>query len=204
MSNSRKKILLMSDDARMHSGVGRMSRELILHTLHKYDWVQIGGAIKHPEQGQRIEVKSDDLFKVPKGASCVIYPTTGYGNPDLVRQVMETDKPDAIIHFTDPRQWIWLYNMEHEIRQNIPIMYLNIWDDVPTPMYNRDYYRSCDMLMAISKQTYGINKRILREYDYEDWQIQYLPHGINSKFIHKVDKTSLEFKKFEQQTGLSN
>ena len=204
MSNSRKKILLMSDDARMHSGVGRMSRELILHTLHKYDWVQIGGAIKHPEQGQRIEVKSDDLFKVPKGASCVIYPTTGYGNPDLVRQVMETDKPDAIIHFTDPRQWIWLYNMEHEIRQNIPIMYLNIWDDVPTPMYNRDYYRSCDMLMAISKQTYGINKRILREYDYEDWQIQYLPHGINSKFIHKVDKTSLEFKKFEQHTGLSN
>ena len=43
---------------------------------------------------------------------------------------MEIEKPDAIMHFTDPRFWIWLYQMEHEIRQNIPIMYYNIWDDI--------------------------------------------------------------------------
>ena len=201
---SRKKILLLSDDCRMHSGVGRMSRELIIQSLHQYDWVQIGGAVKHPEEGSRVEVKSDEGFKIPDGASCVIYPVSGYGNPDLVRQVISNEKPDAILHFTDPRQWIWLYNMEDEIRASIPIMYLNIWDDVPTPWYNRDYYRSCDLLLAISKQTYGINKRILTPYDYKDWQVKYLPHGINRDFIHPVDKTSLAFKKFEQQTTLSN
>ena len=80
----------------------------------------------------------------------------------MLRQILEIEKPDAIIHFTDPRFWIWLYNMEHEIRQNIPIMYYNIWDDLlPDPLYNTNFYRSSDMLLSISKQTYGINKRIL-------------------------------------------
>ena len=42
--------------------------------------------------------------------------------------------------------------MEHEIRQNIPIMYYNIWDDLPDPLYNTNFYRSSDLLLSISKQ----------------------------------------------------
>ena len=41
--NKKKKILLLSDDLRMSSGVGTMSREFVLGTLDHYDWVQIGG-----------------------------------------------------------------------------------------------------------------------------------------------------------------
>jgi glycosyltransferase involved in cell wall biosynthesis len=115
---------------------------------------------------------------------------------------MEVEKPDAILHFTDPRFWIWLYNMEHEIRQNIPIMYYNIWDDLPDPLYNTDYYRSSDMLMSISKQTYGINKRILSKYGYEDWQTQYVPHGVSEKKFFQVDKNDTKFKEFEQKYDL--
>ena len=48
----KKKILLLSDDLRMSSGVGTMSKEFVLGTIHKYDWVQFGGAIKHPEEGK--------------------------------------------------------------------------------------------------------------------------------------------------------
>jgi hypothetical protein len=51
--------------------------------------------------------------------------------------------------------------MERELRQKMPIAYLNIWDDVPYPMYNRAFYESCDLLMAISKQTYNINKWVM-------------------------------------------
>ena len=40
----KKKILLLSDDLRMTSGVGTMSREIVYGTLDKFDWVQIGGA----------------------------------------------------------------------------------------------------------------------------------------------------------------
>ena len=39
----KKKILLLSDDLRMTSGVGVMSREIVYGTLDKFDWVQIGG-----------------------------------------------------------------------------------------------------------------------------------------------------------------
>ena len=43
----------------------------------------------------------------------------------------------------------------------LPIIYLNIWDDYPAPMYNKAYYESCDLLMGISKQTVNINKLVL-------------------------------------------
>ena len=46
------------------------------------------------------------------------------------------------LHFTDPRYWRWLYEMEAELRQNIPILFYHIWDDLPDPHYNRNYYES--------------------------------------------------------------
>ena len=51
----KKKILIMSDDLRMHSGIATQSKELVLGTLHKYDWVQLGAAINHPENGKVID-----------------------------------------------------------------------------------------------------------------------------------------------------
>ena len=51
----KKKILLLSDDLRMSSGVGTVSKNFVLGTLHKYDWVQAGGAIKHPEEGKIVD-----------------------------------------------------------------------------------------------------------------------------------------------------
>ena len=202
--SKKKKILLLSDDLRMHSGIATQSKEFVMGTLDKYDWVQLGGAVKHPEQGKIIDMSNaaKNEWGV-KDAYLKIYPISGYGNPNVLREVIGIEKPDAIIHFTDPRFWIWLYNMEHEIRQDIPIMYYNIWDDIPDPLYNTNYYRSSDMLMSISKQTYGINKRILSKYGYEDWQLDYVPHGITDKRIFKIeDKGDTKFREFEQKQGL--
>jgi glycosyltransferase involved in cell wall biosynthesis len=200
MSNKRKKILLMSDDLRMTSGIARMSREIVEGTIHKYDWVQISGAVQHPDKGKIVKIESDDHFKLPDSASITLYPVDGYGSPDVLKEVMAMENPDAILHFTDPRFWIWLYHMEHEIRQSIPIMYYNIWDDLPDPMYNTNYYRSCDLLMGISKQTYGINKRLCPNY--EDWQVKYVPHGISTKRLFKVNDDNIKFKQFEMNQNL--
>ena len=201
--SNKKKILLLSDDLRMHSGIATVSKDIVVETAHKYDWVQIGGAIKHPDEGKVMNLS--DAMKNEyniSNAYVKIYPTSGYGNADMLRQIMDIEKPDAILHYTDPRFWIWLYNMEHEIRQNIPIMYYNIWDDIPDPDYNRDYYRSSDLLMAISKQTYGINKRVLDGQGYDDWQISYIPHGISERRFSKIeDKGDTKFKEFEQKYG---
>lgn len=158
----KKKILLLSDDLRMHSGVATMSRELVLGTLHHYDWVQIAGAIKHPEAGKVVDMKDacDKLNNRPDNY-LRLYPVDGYGDEDGLYQIIALEKPDAILHFTDPRFWGWLYNIEHQIRSKIPLTYLDIWDDLPYPMWNKPFYKSCDALFAISKQTDNINKWVL-------------------------------------------
>ena len=160
---AKKKILLLSDDLRMSSGVGTMSKEFVLGTLHKYDWAQIGGAIKHPENGKRVDM--NQVAREETGvedATLTIYPTDGYGNPDSLRQIMSLEKPDAILHYTDPRFWRWLYDMEHEIRQEIPIFYYNIWDDWPAPHYNENFYECSDLIMNISKQTVAIVNEVAK------------------------------------------
>ncbi len=94
-------------------------------------------------------------------SSVILYPVDGYGNPELLHQLIQIEKPDAIMLVTDPRYFIWLFAMENEIRKDIPITYLNIWDDYPAPLYNRPYYEACDLLMGISKQTVNINNIVL-------------------------------------------
>jgi hypothetical protein len=95
--------------------------------------------------------------------SVFLYPVDGYGNPDLIRQLIAMEKPDAIMLITDPRYFEWLFQIENEIRQHMPIIYLNIWDDYPAPLYNKAFYESCDALLAISKQTKLINELVLGE-----------------------------------------
>ena len=197
----KKKILLLSDDLRMASGIATMSKELVLGTVHKYDWFQVGAAINHPEAGKVLDVSEDikNTYGVAD-ASVKILPWNGYGNADLIRQLINAEQPDAILHFTDPRYWTWLYDIEHEIRQNVPLLFYAIWDDLPDPLYNRNYYESCDWIGCISRQTYGIIKR-LSALDTKptwkpkkDWQVSYVPHGINTN-IYKPADVPAEFRK---------
>ena len=177
----KKKILLLSDDLRMSSGVGTVSKEFVLGTMNHYDWVQLGGAIKHPDEGKVVDMKDalKEDFDIDDGY-LKIYPSSGYGNPDMLRSLLRLENPDAIMIYTDPRFWLWLYQMEREIRSQIPIFYYNIWDDLPYPMWNQPFYESCDLLMNISKQTVNIVKNVRQNKPVEDWQCTYVPHGINS------------------------
>jgi glycosyltransferase involved in cell wall biosynthesis len=198
----KKKILLLSDDLRMTSGISTMSKELVLGTIHKYDWVQLGAAIQHPEFGKVVDINQDVRDRTGiEDANLKIYPNHGYGDINILRTLLAVEKPDAILHFTDPHYWQWLYDNEHEIRQQVPILYYHIWDDLPDPKYNRDYYESCDWIGCISKQTYGIVHRVGKMIDevthkpLEDWQISYVPHGINPKVFKPLDNVSDDIKK---------
>ena len=199
-SKKKKKILLLSDDLRMSSGIATVSKEFVFGTLDKFDWVQLGAAVNHPDKGKEIDL-GKDARKISgiEDASLKIIPWTGYGDANILRELIMRHQPDAILHFTDPRYWRWLYEMEAEVRQNIPILFYHIWDDLPDPHYNRDYYESCDWLGCISRQTYGIVKRVgALESEtiktLEDWQVKYVPHGINSDTF-KPTKVPAEFKK---------
>ena len=193
---AKKKILLLSDDLRMSSGVGTMSKEFVIGTLNNYDWVQIGGAIKHPEEGKVVNM--DETCRKETGiedAKLTIYPVSGYGSQELLRNILMVERPDAILHYTDPRFWGWLYDMEHEIRQSIPIFYYNIWDDWPAPYYNEFFYESCDLIMNISKQTVAIVNEVAKKKPRTDWDCTYIPHGINQKHFYPISIYDEEYKK---------
>lgn len=185
--NQRKTILLLGDDIRTHSGIGTMSKEIVLNTAHYFNWVTIGGAIKHPEAGKGFDLSEQVNKEIGISDSSVkVIATNNYGDATLLRNIIAQENPDALVHFTDPRYWIWLYHMENEIRQKIPMIFYTIWDDLPYPMYNKNYYRSDDMLLCISKQTKNIVKNVLRDHPKPDWAVKYVPHGINDKMYYPI------------------
>ena len=210
----KKKILLLSDDLRLHSGIATMSREIVTGTAHEFDWLQLGAAIKHPDTGKIVDL-SEDIEK-RRGIDNVdvrVIPWSGYGNPQILRHLLRTEKPDAILHFTDPRFWGWLYDMETEIRQTCPIMYYAIWDDTPVPHWNASAYESCDLIMGISKQSHNIHKLALADRDVtiHDWNIEdkptssegkrdlyvdYVPHGVPSDQFYPITPDSPDYGEF--------
>ena len=195
----KKKILLLSDDLRMSSGVGTMSREFVIGTIDKYDWVQVAGAIDHPEKGKVVDMNQSIREETGiEDANLKIFPVSGYGDQDLLRFLIQSERPDAILHYTDPRFWKWFYDMEHEIRQHIPIFYYNIWDDLPYPRWNEPFYETCDLIMSISKQTVNIVNNVCENKPRTDWDSTYNPHGINEKDFYPItdEKERLEMNKF--------
>lgn len=196
--DQRKNILLIGDDIRANSGVATILREIVIGTSPIYNWRCIAGAIKHPEQGKRLDL-SEDTNKHANitDSSVIIYPTDGYGSPEMVRELIKLEKVDALFIMTDPRYYVWLFQMEHEIRTKIPIIYLNIWDDLPYPMYNKAFYESCDTLLAISKQTENINRVVLGDKA-KDKVIKFTPHGINEKYFYPITNDKPEYLTLQQ------
>jgi glycosyltransferase involved in cell wall biosynthesis len=195
----RKKILLICDDIRVHSGVATVARELVLNTAQHFNWVNVGGAIKHQQKGQRFDLSADTNKNTGLNDSSIfLYPVDGYGNPELIRQLIKTEKPDAVMLVTDPRYFEWLFQIENQIRKNIPIIYLNIWDDYPAPLYNKAYYESCDALLAISKQTKLINELVLGDKAKRKI-IEYVPHGLNQEIYKPIEEWNEGLKSFKSK-----
>ena len=194
--SDRKKILLLTDDIRVHSGVAQIGREIVINTSHRYNWIQLAGSVKHPDKGKIADLSKETNKEIGiEDAYTKLYPTDGYGTPDILREIIKLEKPDAILLITDPRYFQWVFNMEEEIRTNIPIAYLNIWDDMPAPQYNEEFYESCDALFGISKQTVAINKIVLGDKA-NDKVIKYVPHGLDTNKFFPIKEENAEYKEF--------
>ena len=76
--DKRKKILLICDDIRVHSGVATIAKEIVLHTSQHFNWVQIAGSIKHPDKGKILDLsKSTNEAVGLTDASTILYPVDG-------------------------------------------------------------------------------------------------------------------------------
>jgi len=170
----KKKVLVLSDHPLSPSGVGTQTRYMIEALLKtgRYQFVCLGGAVKHREyQMQKVD---------PYGEDWRIFPVDGYGNPEIIRSILQKERPDVLWFMTDPRFYTWLWEIENEVRINVPMVYYHVWDNNPAPFYNANYYKSNDKVVCISKVTKGILDTVAPDVDSE-----YLPHAVDSESFYK-------------------
>lgn len=166
----RKKILWLSDHPLVPSGVGIQAKYAITELLRtgKYQFVCLGGAIKHPDYTPQ-QVAPEQFGE----GNWLIYPTDGHGDKPKLREFLAKEKPDALVLFTDPRFFYWVWEMEDEIRDVCPIVYWHVWDNDPVPDFNRPIYEATDYVMSLSLKTHGIMQGIGFPKD----RCSYVPHA---------------------------
>ena len=170
----KKKILVIADSPLVPSGVGTQTKYMIdsLIKTGKYKFMCLAGAIQHADyRMQQVEPWFDDWL---------ILPVDGYGNPNIIRSIMRDFKPDILWFMTDPRFYIWLWEMENEIRPNTPMIYYHVWDNYPYPTYNKTYYESNDVIATISKVTDDIVKTVAPEV-----KSVRIPHTVDTNIFRK-------------------
>ncbi len=168
---SKKKIIVLSDHALSTSGVGVQTRHLINGLVEKGCWSfkQLGAAIRHSDY--KISKVNDDF---------IIKPIDGFGNKEIMRNILITEKPDAIIIFTDPRFFKWLFEIEDEIHQICPILWWHVWDNRPTPSYNNWMYEATDAINCHSYLTYEMCSE-----NFPD-KSRFIPHAIPKNIFYEI------------------
>ena len=167
----KKKVLILSDHALSTSGVGTQTRHLVNGLLKKGGWTfrQFGAAIKHSDY--RTIVVNDDF---------IIKPIDGFGSKEMLRVTLATEKPDLILIFTDPRFFVWLFEMEDEIHQICPIAWWHVWDNWPKPTFNFPFYDSTDLINCHSHLTYEICKQDFPE------KTNFIPHALPPEIFYPL------------------
>jgi hypothetical protein len=182
----KKKILFLSDHPLAPSGVGVQARMLIEGLLRtgKYTFRCLGGAIKHPDYSTTV-VNQDFIIK----------PVDGFGTREQVRNILMTERPDALILFTDPRQFVWLWEVEDEIHQLCPIAYWHVWDNDPYPVFNQVWYESTDLINCLSYKTYEMVAKHFPE------KTNYIPHSFPRSLYFPApdDQVQLASKKLNEK-----
>ena len=176
----KTKVLTISDHPLSPSGVGTQTKYFIEALLKtgRYEFVCLGGAVKHTDYApQRVE---------PYGENWRIFPIDGYGNHEILRSILQKEKPDVLWFMTDPRFFGWLWEIENEIRSQVPMVYYHVWDNFPSPSFNGVFYRSTDEVVCISKVTH----KILQDVS-PDVPSYYLPHAVADEYFYPY-KTSEE------------
>jgi len=157
------KVLMISDMQLSTSGVATQSRVLIngLVSTGRFTFRCLGAALR--QEDMRTIVVNDDF---------IIKPINGFGDPNLIRQVLVSEKPDVMLLFTDPRFFMHIFAHEDEVHQICPIAYNTLWDNYPAPTFNKPLYESCDLLNCINWVAYSFLKEWFPD------RTSYVPHAV--------------------------
>jgi glycosyltransferase involved in cell wall biosynthesis len=180
MTDKKIKVMTISDHPLSPSGVGTQTKYMIdyLQKTGRYEFVCLGGAIKHADyRPQKVDLYGDDV---------IIFPVDGYGTQEIVRNVVKEHKPDVLWFMTDPRFYEWLWDIDDEIRANVPMVYHHVWDNYPYPKFNRNFYLSNDVVATISKVTDDIVKTVAPEV-----RCEYIPHSVDLGVFKKLEEDKI-------------
>ena len=182
MIKEKKKILVIADSPLAPSGVGTQTKYMIESMLStgEFSFYCLAGAIKHHDYSiQKVEPWGDDL---------IIKPVDGYGDPGTIRAILRDYKPDVLWFMTDPRFFVWLWAIEHEIRANVPMVYYHVWDNYPYPKFNKTFYDSNDVICTISKVTDDIVRTVS-----PDVKCVRIPHTVDTEVFKKSENIEEKF-----------
>lgn len=159
------------------SGVGTQSRYLIkgLTETGKYSFICFGGAIRH-EDYRQVTVSDDFIIK----------PTDGFGTRDMVRLTLAQEKPDAVMLFTDPRFFIFLLEAHDEISQVCPLVWNTIWDNGPSPEFNKVLFEAVNLINCINYPTYEFYNKWFPE------RTNFVPHAVPAEVFHPLKKDEIQ------------
>ena len=117
-------------------------------------------------------MKHTDYRTIAVNDDFIIKPIDGFGNRDLIRVTLATERPDLLLIFTDPRFFVWLYEMADEVQQICPIAWWHVWDNLPYPDFNAPLYESTNLINCHSHLTYTMLKDRFPD------KTNFIPHAV--------------------------
>jgi glycosyltransferase involved in cell wall biosynthesis len=193
MLGDKIKLLMVTDDIRLPSGVGGQARKLLfgLQKTGRYSITVIGGSLI-AQPPDPIDVQGITVYPV----------SNGYGNQNQLRSIMAVTKPDIVIAFSDPRFFNYMFSIDNEIRRHSKFVLYHTWDNDPFPKFNMQWYAACDYVVTISKfsselLTAGGIKNTCIQHGFDPQEIYPLKPdkvaAVRNEFAKALNKPSIGF-----------
>jgi len=183
------KILTISDNpapnATSGNGIQMMHVCKALLDSGKFSIVSVAGAIEHRDYSP---------FQIPEyGNDWTVIPIKGMGDPQLLRSMIWSQKPDSILLCQDPRFFEWFFQIENEINSVVPSVYWNLWDNYPVPRFNAKKYNSVSALVTISQ----LSNKLVKETVPRHPEIHHIPHVLDYDVFKPLPEEEVEkFRKY--------
>jgi glycosyltransferase involved in cell wall biosynthesis len=187
-SIAKIKVLFVTDDIRFPTGVGIQARKLLTGLLKTgyYDIVAIGGSIV-PQSPQPLMIEGVKTYPV----------SNGYGDARTLKAVLNAERPEIVVLFSDPRFFEYAFSIDNEIRSMSKLVLYHTWDNKPYPAYNDNWYKACDKVATISK----FSHHLLQSGGTDN---VFLPHGFDPNEFYPLPEEVIAREKelLLQQAGL--
>lgn len=203
--DERKKILFISDSITGVSGVANVARSLIAGTAHHFNYINLGISQNPAVKGQMMDLCESVNKEVGIEDSYVkTLQWDKYDDVDLIKKVLEQEKPDVLMFITDPRYFQDLFPVSKEVQyggvngKKTPLVYIQIWDELIPPFYNRAAWSSVNMSLCISKQTKFMNEVVLGDRA-DNIKLEYFPHGVDVNKFKPLDSSDDKLEELSQK-----